>query len=113
MQWQPSQTIVTAWPNERTVNVAPQLGQFKDLTCGVPEGVGPVELMTTPQNYVGSLASGFQIQRPLPGTRRVLHRCNQSWRTFRCATVDQRRSHRSCPNIEMGALLLLRDNVPS
>src|SRR5215467_5410490 len=99
MQWQLSQTIVTAWPKARTVKVAPQLGQFRAFTCGVSEGVD--ELMTIPQSYAGSLASGFQILRPLPSTRLVLHRCSQWWQTFQCARVDQRRARQSYPNIEM------------
>src|SRR5215472_12624464 len=111
MQWQLSQTTVTAWPKERIVNVAPQLGQFRDLTCGVPGGAGPLELMTTPQSCVGSLTSGFQIQRPLPDTAPGFHRCNQSSRTSRCPTADQRRSRLICPNIERAALLPLRDNA--
>jgi hypothetical protein len=39
MEWQLSQTIVTAFPNDRTVNAAPHPGQFSAFTCGFVGGV--------------------------------------------------------------------------
>ena len=47
MEWQLSQTIVTALLKERTASAAPQSGQFSALTCGFAGGAPA--LMTSPR----------------------------------------------------------------
>src|SRR5437016_352646 len=53
IEWQLPQTTFTAWPKERMVTVAPQLGQLSDrtLTVGI-SFLGPISAITSSQTWV-------------------------------------------------------------